>query len=195
MDECYGPSWGLVHIGPDGRGTGGTGGIRDDPHDPKLLELEGTEKEEMQTRRLANPNAEAIKDIWRFQLDDEDTVGHDNQGRKWTRKGRQGVWFYVKPRPSLDRFLQTLSGLYELHVYTAGTRRYANAICTCIDPTGKYFSERILSRNESGSASVKSLKRLFPTDESMVVVIDDRWEVWAHGRNLVKVVPCESGRL
>ena len=94
-------------------------------------------------------------------------------------------------RPGLSGFLQKMSEMFELHVYTAGTRTYANAICSCIDPTGKLFSERILSRNESGSASTKSLKRLFPTDESMVVVIDDRWEVWAHGKNLVKVIPCE----
>jgi hypothetical protein len=41
-------------------------------------------------------------------------------------------------------------------------------------------------------AAVKNLKRLFPTDQSMVVIIDDRWEVWSHGPNLVKVVPCTS---
>ncbi len=34
--------------------------------------------------------------------------------------------------------------------------------------------------------------RLFPTDQSMVVVIDDRYEVWNHAANLVKVVPCGS---
>lgn len=109
------------------------------------------------------------------------------------------IWFVIllrrARRSGLQDFLTKMASLYELHVYTAGTRSYANAICTCIDPTGKFFSERILSRNESGSASTKSLKRLFPTDESMVVVIDDRWEVWAHGRNLVKVIPCKLGYL
>jgi RNA polymerase II subunit A-like phosphatase len=101
-----------------------------------------------------------------------------------------------------------MSKLYEMHVYTAGSRSYANAVCKGIDPKGKYFSERILSRDESGSkfvpvdelvgadafagAAVKNLKRLFPTDQSMVVIIDDRWEVWSHGPNLVKVVPCMS---
>jgi RNA polymerase II subunit A C-terminal domain phosphatase len=40
-------------------------------------------------------------------------------------------------------------------------------------------------------AAQKTLKRLFPTDQSMVVVIDDRYEVWNHAANLVKVVPCE----
>ena len=31
-------------------------------------------------------------------MDDEDEVGVDALGRKWVRKGRQGVWFFVKPR-------------------------------------------------------------------------------------------------
>ena len=108
-------------------------------------------------------------------------------------------------------FLEQMSKLYEMHVYTAGSRSYANAVCKGIDPNGKYFSERILSRDESGSecaslkrmvgtdisvgAAVKNLKRLFPTDQSMVVIIDDRWEVWSHGPNLVKVVPCKSRTL
>lgn len=39
--------------------------------------------------------------------------------------------------------------------------------------------------------SSKSLVRLFPTDQSMVVVIDDRSDVWGDCPNLVKVVPCE----
>lgn len=37
--------------------------------------------------------------------------------------------------------------------------------------------------------SSKSLVRLFPTDQSMVVVIDDRSDVWGDCPNLVKVVP------
>jgi TFIIF-interacting CTD phosphatase-like protein len=39
--------------------------------------------------------------------------------------------------------------------------------------------------------SQKNLKRLFPTDQSMVVIIDDRSDVWDDSPNLVKVVPCE----
>ena len=40
----------------------------------------------------------------------------------------------------------------------------------------------------------KNLKRLFPTDQSMVVVIDDRQDVWGDCPNLVKVVPCKLTR-
>lgn len=40
---------------------------------------------------------------------------------------------------------------YEMHVYTMGTRAYAEEVCAAIDPGGKIFGNRILSRDESGS--------------------------------------------
>ena len=40
---------------------------------------------------------------------------------------------------------------YEMHVYTMGTRAYAEEVCAAIDPGGVFFSGRILSRDESGS--------------------------------------------
>lgn len=40
--------------------------------------------------------------------------------------------------------------------------------------------------------TAKSIARLFPVDTSMVVIIDDRSDVWEGSRNLVKVVPCTS---
>lgn len=46
-------------------------------------------------------------------------------------------------------------------------------------------------RTDPTGFSSKNLKRLFPTDQSMVVVIDDRSDVWADIPNLVKVVPCK----
>jgi len=38
-----------------------------------------------------------------------------------------------------------------MHVYTMGTRAYAEEVCAAIDPDGKLFGGRILSRDESGS--------------------------------------------
>lgn len=110
-----------------------------------------------------------------------------------------------------------------------GTRAYAIEVCKVIDPEGRLFGGRILSRDESGSefsfpspfpsftvpsrkASTcqltlllpfhrlsrqlagmtrKSLQRLFPCDTNMVVIIDDRADVWDGSPNLVKVIPCE----
>jgi hypothetical protein len=37
----------------------------------------------------------------------------------------------------------------------------------------------------------KNIQRLFPCDTSMVVVMDDRSDVWNWSPNLIKVKPCE----
>lgn len=44
-----------------------------------------------------------------------------------------------------------MAELFEMHVYTMGTRAYAEEVCAAIDPDGKAFGGRILSRDESGS--------------------------------------------
>nr|XP_019044358.1 hypothetical protein I302_07642 [Kwoniella bestiolae CBS 10118]OCF23288.1 hypothetical protein I302_07642 [Kwoniella bestiolae CBS 10118] len=142
--------------------------------------------------REKNPNAEALKDVARFQIADDLPPGYvkpKSRGGIERMVEMQGRWYFTKPRPGLQNFLDTMSELYEMHVYTMGTRSYADAICNVIDPDGRIFGGRILSRDESGSFSSKNLKRLFPTDTSMVVVIDDRSDVWADCPNLVKVVP------
>lgn len=57
-------------------------------------------------------------------------------------------------RPHLETFLERVTSLYELHIYTMGTRNYAAAVANAIDPDGKYFSQRILSRDENSSTSM-----------------------------------------
>jgi RNA polymerase II subunit A C-terminal domain phosphatase len=99
-----------------------------------------------------------------------------------------------------------------MHVYTMGTRAYAEEVCAAIDPDRKIFGGRILSRDESGSKMLyffyltfakkyistgltqKNLQRLFPCDTSMVVIINDRADVWEWSPNLIKVIPCQYYR-
>ncbi|EME80925.1 uncharacterized protein MYCFIDRAFT_115122, partial [Pseudocercospora fijiensis CIRAD86] len=119
----------------------------------------------------SNPNYEALQDVQKFQLDDD----------------KPNTWYYIKPRPGLKQFLSTLSEIYEMHIYTMGTRAYAESVAKIIDPEKKIFGDRILSRNESGSMTAKNLKRLFPVDTRMVVIIDDRADVWHWTSNLIKV--------
>ena len=123
-----------------------------------------------------NPNYEAVKDVRAFLLDDD-------------IPGKPGCWYYIKLRPGLAEFLENISKLYELHIYTMGTRAYAKNIAHIIDPHERIFGDRILSRTESGSMTVKSLQRLFPVDTKMVVIIDDRGDVWKWSPNLIKVTP------
>ncbi|PGH18022.1 hypothetical protein AJ79_00648 [Helicocarpus griseus UAMH5409] len=123
-----------------------------------------------------NPNHEAVKDVRSFQLIDDGP-------------GMKGCWYYIKLRPGLEEFLREISELYELHIYTMGTRAYAQNIANIVDPDRKIFGDRILSRDESGSLTAKNLQRLFPVDTKMVVIIDDRGDVWKWTDNLIKVSP------
>lgn len=84
-----------------------------------------------------------------------------------------------------------ISKYYELHVYTMGTSPYANALMSIIDPDGHLFADRVLSRDQSGSIHYKFLSRIFPTNDSMVVIIDDRGDVWKYCENLIRVRPCK----
>ena len=123
-----------------------------------------------------NPNYNAVKDVRAFQLNEDGPGGN-------------GMWYYIKLRPGLESFLENVSQMYELHIYTMGTRSYAKHISEIIDPQGKVFGSRILSRSENGSLNVKNLQRLFPVDTKMVVIIDDRADVWNWSPNLIKVNP------
>ncbi|KAI9886649.1 MAG: hypothetical protein M1823_001563 [Watsoniomyces obsoletus] len=124
----------------------------------------------------SNPNHDAVKDVQSFQLMDDGP-------------GMRGCRYYIKLRPGLQDFLSSIARLYELHIYTMGTRAYAQNVARIVDPDRKIFGDRILSRDESGSMTAKSLQRLFPVDTKMVVIIDDRGDVWQWSEHLVKVTP------
>ncbi|BFZ56359.1 CTD phosphatase Fcp1 [Savitreella phatthalungensis] len=122
----------------------------------------------------SNPNHDVLRDVAFFKIVEE---------------GPGAPTYFVKPRPGLQEFLSEISKMYEMHIYTMGTRPYARQIAKIIDPSGQFFANRILSRDESGNSTHKSLTRLFPTDDTMVVIIDDRADVWQWCANLIKVHP------
>lgn len=85
----------------------------------------------------------------------------------------------VKLRPGLDTFLKEASRIYDLFIYTHGTRLYAEQIAKIIDPDDSYFHHRIVARTDTPDMVHKSLKLLFPScDDSMIMVLDDRIDVW-----------------
>ncbi|ALC40754.1 Fcp1 [Drosophila busckii] len=115
-----------------------------------------------------------IKGIYHFQL-----------------YGPQSPWYHTRLRPGTAEFLERMSKLYELHICTFGARNYAHMIAQLLDPDGKFFSHRILSRDECFNATSKTdnLKALFPNGDSMVCIIDDREDVWNMASNLIQVKP------
>ncbi|KYK62129.1 RNA polymerase II CTD phosphatase Fcp1 [Drechmeria coniospora] len=127
----------------------------------------------------SNPNHQSVEDVKSFQLNDDGPAGLAS-----------GCTYYIKLRPGLRDFLREVAAMYELHVYTMGTRAYALNIARIVDPDRKLFGNRVISRDENGNITSKSLQRLFPVSTNMVVIIDDRADVWPRNRpNLIKVVP------
>lgn len=141
----------------------------------------------------SDANYQLIKEVASFELQEEYFIPATDS--EPARRQTTTVVYYVKIRPGLQQFLQNMHQLYEMHVYTMATRSYAVAIAGIIDPEGKYFGDRILSRDESGSIYQKSLKRLFPVSTAMVAIIDDRGDVWEWSPNLIKVIPYNFFRI
>ena len=100
-------------------------------------------------------------------------------------------WYHTKIRPKTEEFLEKISKLFELHIVTFGARMYAHTIAQFLDPGKKYFSHRILSRDECFDTRAKTanLSSLFPCGDHMVCIIDDREDVWSFAPNLVHVKP------
>lgn len=167
----------------------------------------------------SNPNYEALQDVRSFKLTDENnnnTTETEYYIQKRAGKPLPNFGFprheeldvvqttcleeseavapkekeyVIKCRRGLHDFLEEISKKYELHIYTMATRAYAREVAKIIDPDQKYFGDRIVSRDESGSLSHKNLQRIFPIDTKLVVIIDDRADVWHWTPNLIKVTP------
>ncbi|XP_033096360.1 RNA polymerase II subunit A C-terminal domain phosphatase-like [Anneissia japonica] len=105
--------------------------------------------------------------------------------------GPQSPWYHTRIRPGCQKFLEEISKYYELHIFTMGARLYAHTIASFLDPHQKYFSHRILSRDECFDRNLKTanLGSIFPCGDSMVCIIDDREDVWSNAPNLIHVKP------
>ena len=84
-----------------------------------------------------------------------------------------------------------MSDLFEMHVVTFGSRTYAKDIVSILDPNGRYFGSRILTKEDSVDPDSKkaNLKSMFPGGDELVCMIDDCAEIWEYSRNLVPVKP------
>ena len=97
-----------------------------------------------------------MKDVYHFQL-----------------YGPSSPWYHTRIRPGTQEFLENISKLYELHICTFGARLYAHQIAKFLDPGGKFFSHRILSRDECFDPRSKTanMSALFPCGDSMVGIV------------------------
>lgn len=101
----------------------------------------------------------------------------------------------IKFRPFLRTFFKNIKNKYEIFVYTQATKEYATSIIQYVNTN---FEKDILSisrmiprsLNEDGFAENKSIKNVFPTQEKMILIIDDNKDVWKEsGNNFIYIYP------
>jgi len=81
--------------------------------------------------------------------------------------------FYVLKRPFLDLFLTQMSMHFEIVVFTASIRRYADAVIDLIDPNG-YIAKRCFRPDctPKGAHFVKDISKV-SSDLAKVVIVDN----------------------
>ncbi|KAK9177503.1 hypothetical protein WN944_029525 [Citrus x changshan-huyou] len=78
----------------------------------------------------------------------------------------------VKLRPFVHTFLEQTSSLFEIYVCTMGTRCYAKEAVKLLDPDSKYFSSRIIGREDFKRKDRKNLNSILG-QETGIIIHDD----------------------
>ena len=81
---------------------------------------------------------------------------------------------YTSTRPYLNNFLETMSKLYDIVIFTASQKVYADTILDTIDPSGRLFKKRYYQEHwiKSGDFYIKNLD-ILGHDLARTVLIDD----------------------
>lgn len=98
----------------------------------------------------------------------------------------------IKFRPHLKEFFIEICEKYEIYTYTHGTREYAIGIIKYINTNfdGEFLSSERLIAREQNVVESKTIKKVFPTTEDMIVILDDRSNVWEENdNNLINLRP------
>jgi len=96
---------------------------------------------------------------------------------------------YVKFRPHLGRFLNAVSRLFEVAVFTASISRYANQVLDYIDPTGELVHHRLFREHctEVNGTYVKDLAKLGRPLERVAIVDNSPLAYSWHPENAVAI--------
>ncbi|KAM5549545.1 RNA polymerase II C-terminal domain phosphatase-like 4 [Rosa sericea] len=88
-----------------------------------------------------------------------------------------GTQLMTKFRPYIMTFLMQASQMFELSIYTMGSRDYTLEMAKLLDPRNQIFGGRVISRSESTKEDRKGLDVLLARD-SAVLILDDTKDVW-----------------
>jgi len=117
-------------------------------------------------------------------LDLDETLIYSYTERSWfnsyhikveDRKTLGSSTFYVKKRPHVDHFLKTVSQWFEVSIFTASIKPYANPIIDHLDPDRTLISRRYYRDSttpDKHGSFVKDLRKICK-DLSKVLIIDN----------------------
>lgn len=88
---------------------------------------------------------------------------------------RASCLYYVYKRPNLDYFLNVISNWYNLIIFTASVREYADPVIDLIDENGNYFKKRLFRSECTQTASAHYIKdlSLIDVDISKICLLDN----------------------
>ena len=104
--------------------------------------------------------------------------------------------YVVKIRPYMKLFFEKTKSGYSFKIYTMGVRAYADKVLVILneelaDIGVKLQREDVISRDENFNPRFKSISRLIPLCNDLVLIIDDRKDVWEREdqKNLILTQP------
>jgi FCP1-like phosphatase family protein len=95
-----------------------------------------------------------------------------------------------KLRPGLRTFLEAIKDKYVIFLYTYGTKEYAIEVLKYINKIFEYdylSQDRLIARDNNDTFTYKSIKKILPTNEDIVLMLDDRIDVWKGAKNLINI--------
>lgn len=96
----------------------------------------------------------------------------------------------IKFRPYLKEFFEAIKN-FDIFIYTYGTLDYAKEIIRYLNITLKtdcLNCHKLVAR-ENNTYEYKNIKKIFPSTENMVIILDDRKDVWNNSSNLINLSP------
>ncbi|XP_074276861.1 RNA polymerase II C-terminal domain phosphatase-like 4 [Silene latifolia] len=161
--------------------------------------------------RLRDQDSQAVLGQKKLNLilDLDNTLLHAKRTKKLTLEDKQRVRNdscelhkvedgskLVKLRPGVHEFLKKASDMFELSIYTMGTRDYAHTMADLLslgskqDGRSPMFWKKIISREDCTHEGQKGLDVVL-LDRRVVLTVDDKEDVWEEScrANVIKIAP------
>ncbi|KAK9666435.1 hypothetical protein RND81_14G184800 [Saponaria officinalis] len=94
----------------------------------------------------------------------------------------------LRLRPGVRDFIEKLSSIFDISIYTLASKFYSAQITKILDPKGCIF-KNVISRGDCTNRSQKGLDVVLSHDQ-VILIFDDKKRVWGnYTKNLIQIAP------